>query len=174
VADIDFPQAYEGTPQLGSGLNTDSFWSHTQPVSQTSQQITLDPKRCVTDISGLLSNTVPSTQASESPAKVSRKVQGQHEILMSRSLGSTSSCASSISSPDSRPARIRKLGHSAIEKRYRSNLNEKIALLRDCIPSLSVKDQKASNRNAAETEGLKQKRIMKKVCQVRHYSLWPV
>ena len=41
---------------------------------------------------------------------------------------------------DKHPARepVKKTSHNMIEKRYRTNLNDKIAVLRDCVPSLRV------------------------------------
>lgn len=55
----------------------------------------------------------------------------------------------------------RKRGHNAIEKRYRTNLNEKICLLRQSIPSLRVlpegetmnEDDCEKSREAAEKSG---------------------
>ena len=47
----------------------------------------------------------------------------------------------------------KKTSHNVIEKRYRSNLNDKIALLRDSIPVLRVSAQRASAKNgSSDTE----------------------
>jgi len=41
----------------------------------------------------------------------------------------------------------RKTGHNAIEKRYRTNLNDKIVALRNCIPELSVRSESKQGEN---------------------------
>jgi hypothetical protein len=41
-----------------------------------------------------------------------------------------------------------------IEKRYRTNLNDKIAALRDSVPSLRMTDKKDTNGDTAMVEDL--------------------
>ncbi|CAG8977767.1 hypothetical protein HYALB_00011152 [Hymenoscyphus albidus] len=48
---------------------------------------------------------------------------------------------------------VKKTAHNMIEKRYRTNLNDKIAALRDSVPSLRVMSKKNS-RNGEEEEDL--------------------
>jgi hypothetical protein len=45
----------------------------------------------------------------------------------------------------SKPAPIKKTAHNMIEKRYRTNLNDKIAALRDSVPSLRVMSRTSAN-----------------------------
>jgi len=47
---------------------------------------------------------------------------------------------------------VKKTAHNMIEKRYRTNLNDKIAMLRDSVPSLRVMSKK--NHGEDETEDL--------------------
>lgn len=61
----------------------------------------------------------------------------------------SSDCSSDSNSDveDEMPVRhppIKKTAHNMIEKRYRTNLNDKIALLRDSVPSLRVMTRKCS------------------------------
>jgi hypothetical protein len=53
--------------------------------------------------------------------------------------------------PESKMARGAKRPHNMVERRYRNNLNEKIAALRDSVPSLRIK--KAPPPNTDEAEG---------------------
>ena len=47
----------------------------------------------------------------------------------------------------------KKMSHNVIEKRYRSNLNDKISMLRDSIPALRVSAQRASAKDgSSDTE----------------------
>ncbi|QDS76166.1 hypothetical protein FKW77_007614 [Venturia effusa] len=47
---------------------------------------------------------------------------------------------------------IKKTAHNMIEKRYRTNLNDKIAALRDSVPSLRVMSRPGSNGNEEEDD----------------------
>lgn len=47
---------------------------------------------------------------------------------------------------------VKKTAHNMIEKRYRTNLNDKIAALRDSVPSLRVMSRPGSNGNEEEDD----------------------
>lgn len=53
-------------------------------------------------------------------------------------------------SSDGRHPPDKKAAHSTIEKRYRTNLNDKIAALRDSVPSLRVTSKKNSRKEVQE------------------------
>lgn len=49
---------------------------------------------------------------------------------------------------------IKKTSHNVIEKRYRNNLNDKIAELRDSVPSLRAMSRPSGNDDSEDLEGL--------------------
>lgn len=57
---------------------------------------------------------------------------------------------SSPAKGSTRHAPVKKTAHNMIEKRYRTNLNDKIAALRDSVPSLRVMSKKNSRGNLPE------------------------
>jgi len=65
-----------------------------------------------------------------------------------------------------------KTAHHMVEKRYRTNLNQKIAALRDSVPSLRVfgKDNPCSEDLKEDLQGLSQAKKLNKV--FIHYSLF--
>ena len=65
----------------------------------------------------------------------------------------------------SRP--VKKTAHNMIEKRYRTNLNDKIAALRDSVPSLRIMSKKNSRGEAQvheDLQGLTPAHKLNKVC----------
>jgi hypothetical protein len=116
------------------------------------------------EISKLSPVTALTTPATE-PLSLPQKVKHRQKLLPSCIHTSASSAISIKPSPPSRRASSRKLKHRVIEKRYRTNLTEKFALLRDNIPSLRITDKKISNRETS-MQGSEAKRNMKKACQV--------
>ncbi|KAM0179151.1 hypothetical protein ACHAPF_003139 [Botrytis cinerea] len=92
-----------------------------------------------------------SSRSSPSHSPISRPTrQSMSNSNHSNNLKRKSSACSSDSNSDGEdevPARhppIKKTAHNMIEKRYRTNLNDKIALLRDSVPSLRVMTRKCS------------------------------
>ncbi|TGO58494.1 hypothetical protein BCON_0054g00240 [Botryotinia convoluta] len=92
-----------------------------------------------------------SSRSSPSHSPISRSTrQSISNPNHSNNLKRKSSACSSDSNSDGEdevPARhppIKKTAHNMIEKRYRTNLNDKIALLRDSVPSLRVMTRKCS------------------------------
>jgi hypothetical protein len=72
---------------------------------------------------------------------------------------------------NSRHPPVKKTAHNMIEKRYRTNLNDKIAALRDSVPSLRVVNKKNSRGEdiQEDLQGLTPAHKLNKVCYV--YSL---
>jgi len=71
------------------------------------------------------------------------------------------------SPPPSNARPVKKTAHNMIEKRYRTNLNDKIAALRDSVPSLRVMSKKGSRGDRNEVEdlqGLTPAHKLNKVC----------
>lgn len=148
VADAQFHVFPVSQSQLDNSRNTDtSFSSQPQPSSQSKRQITQNPPLSASEIPKLLAIAMPKTQAPGlgSP-KSPQKIKDRRKRLRPEPNASTSSSTSPNPKPPPPTRRIkcRKINHSVIEKRYRTNLSEKIALLRDCIPSLRDMDKDVS------------------------------
>ncbi len=73
---------------------------------------------------------------------------------------------------EGQPPPVKKTSHNMIEKRYRTNLNDKIAALRDSVPSLRVVKRGGRGGNTAETKedlhGLAPAHKLNKVCDQQH------
>jgi hypothetical protein len=71
-----------------------------------------------------------------------------------------------MSNGHSRP--VKKTAHNMIEKRYRTNLNDKIAALRDSVPSLRVMSKKNSRGEEIheDLQGLTPAHKLNKVCSL--------
>lgn len=149
MADAQYLQVSQvSQPQHGNLLIMDSFWSQPQSSCQAKQQITVSPQLSAIEIPRLLATSMPTSQAPESP-KLPQKVNERRKRLSPQHHASTSGSTSPKPSPHGGRAKSRKLRHSVIEKRYRSNLSEKIALLRDSIPSLRNMDKDVPTCNTA-------------------------
>jgi hypothetical protein len=70
--------------------------------------------------------------------------------------------------PNGRHPPVKKTAHNMIEKRYRTNLNDKIAALRDSVPSLRVMSRKNSRHEdiQEDLQGLTPAHKLNKVCYV--------
>jgi Helix-loop-helix DNA-binding domain len=70
---------------------------------------------------------------------------------------------------------VKKTAHNMIEKRYRTNLNDKIAALRDSVPSLRVMSKSARGEDTTEDredlQGLTPAHKLNKVCNRLAYKL---
>lgn len=151
-------------PRHDGLLNIDVFSSPFQSAPLVKERMNVNTQHNTVETSKPPPITAPTTPASD-PLNLPQKVKHHQTLLPSCLPTSASSAISTKSSPPSRHAPPRKLNHRAIEKRYRTNLNEKFALLRDNIPSLRITDKKISNREAS-MQGSEAKHNMKKVCQV--------
>jgi hypothetical protein len=90
-----------------------------------------------------ISSISPAPDISEQPAKKKggrkRKVSNSDEEQQS---------------PEDGGPPIKKTSHNVIEKRYRNNLNDKIAELRDSVPSLRAMSRPSGNDDSEDLEGL--------------------
>ncbi|KAM0244802.1 hypothetical protein ACHAP5_005925 [Fusarium lateritium] len=111
----------------------------TQPLFQTPiSSISPQPPHLQ---SMMQSNSNPS-QMSSSLSSMTSKDAGRYPSRKRKSSGSGSSSSRSSVSPPPATRRHcsppKKTAHNMIEKRYRTNLNDKIAALRDSVPALRV------------------------------------
>ncbi|KAH6956350.1 hypothetical protein HG530_001776 [Fusarium avenaceum] len=111
----------------------------TQPLFQTPiPSISSQPPHLQ---SMMHSNSNPS-QMSSSLGSMTSKDAGRYPSRKRKSSGSGSSSSHSSVSPPPATRRHcsppKKTAHNMIEKRYRTNLNDKIAALRDSVPALRV------------------------------------
>ncbi|KAG9517480.1 hypothetical protein KCV07_g6193, partial [Aureobasidium melanogenum] len=90
-----------------------------------------------------VSSISPAPEQAEQPAKKKggrkRKVSNSDEEQQS---------------PEDGGPPIKKTSHNVIEKRYRNNLNDKIAELRDSVPSLRAMSRPNGNDDSEDLEGL--------------------
>lgn len=90
-----------------------------------------------------ISSVSPAPEQTEQPAKKKggrkRKVSNSDEDERS---------------PEDGGPPIKKTSHNVIEKRYRNNLNDKIAELRDSVPSLRAMSRPNGNDDSEDLEGL--------------------
>jgi hypothetical protein len=78
---------------------------------------------------------------------------------------------------EEQPPPVKKSAHNMIEKRYRTNLNDKIAALRDSVPSLRAvrKNAKGENNNEGKEDlhGLTPAHKLNKACLTYPFALRP-
>jgi hypothetical protein len=172
TANAQFPKVSQDTqPPLDNLQKMNSTWQQQpQSSSQTKQQLTPNPHPSALEIPKSLAIALPKSQAPESPTspKSPQRAKDRRKGPSSSPRTSASSSVSPNPPPRSRRAKSRKAKHSVIEKRYRANLSEKIALLRDCIPGLRNADynnneEEASARDTA-ARGSEASGSLKKVC----------
>ncbi|KAF7865269.1 hypothetical protein EAF04_006246 [Stromatinia cepivora] len=92
------------------------------------------------------SRSSPAHSPISRPTRQSMSNSNHHSNNLKRKSSACSS-DSNTDGEDEMPVRhppIKKTAHNMIEKRYRTNLNDKIALLRDSVPSLRVMTRKCS------------------------------
>lgn len=162
---------FQTPPNIQSQQNDNLYsnslpWSPSQPRHRASQPVNAYPPLSTPEASKLMSAAVPQNQATTSP--VSPQQPDNRRKRKSTSSASTSS-SSALSNPPPRrqSAPIKKTAHNMIEKRYRTNLNDKIAALRDSVPSLRMTDKKDFNGDIAMQEdlgGLEAAQKLNKVC----------
>ncbi|KAF5590663.1 myc-type bHLH transcription factor [Fusarium subglutinans] len=113
----------------------------TQPLFQTPiPSISSQPPHLQSNIMHSASN--PSQMSSSLDSINSKDANGRYPSRKRKSSGSGSSSSRSSTSPPPATRRHcsppKKTAHNMIEKRYRTNLNDKIAALRDSVPALRV------------------------------------
>ncbi|RBQ64608.1 hypothetical protein FVER14953_13127 [Fusarium verticillioides] len=113
----------------------------TQPLFQTPiPSISSQPPHLQSNMMHSTSN--PSQMSSSLDSINSKDANGRYPSRKRKSSGSGSSSSRSSTSPPPATRRHcsppKKTAHNMIEKRYRTNLNDKIAALRDSVPALRV------------------------------------
>ncbi len=111
----------------------------------------------------------PSSASSPDPDSVSRKRKSSMEDD-----DDEGDDASPPPSSNGRHPPVKKTAHNMIEKRYRTNLNDKIAALRDSVPSLRVMSKKNSRGEEIQEDlqGLTPAHKLNKVCG--SFSIFPL
>ena len=162
---------FQTPPNIQSQQNDSLYsnphpWSPSQPRQRGGQTMNAYPPLSTSEASKLMSIAMPKTSnmaSSTSPQQPDNR----------RKRKSTSSASTSLSSAPSNPpprrqsAPVKKTAHNMIEKRYRTNLNDKIAALRDSVPSLRMTEKKDFNGDIAMQEdlgGLEAAQKLNKVC----------
>ncbi|KAF2397830.1 hypothetical protein EJ06DRAFT_550814 [Trichodelitschia bisporula] len=82
--------------------------------------------------------STPGLEHSPGSAHASHSQESSPEPVQSRNKKRKSSGGESGSEKTGKQGPVKKTSHNMIEKRYRTNLNDKIAALRDSVPSLRV------------------------------------
>ncbi|KAF3047023.1 hypothetical protein E8E12_010552 [Didymella heteroderae] len=147
---VDMPTAFDFNGNALSSPSTvdpqqQSFysppaWTHTQPQQQQQQQQLYTPTGfaqpgppastpSLHHSPGSLNNGTSSSHSSPEPAANSKKRKSTEDT---DDFDDVSASKKGGSQPP------KKTAHNMIEKRYRTNLNDKIAALRDSVPSLRV------------------------------------
>jgi hypothetical protein len=128
--------------QQANGLYPTSLaWTQPQPGYRTNQHVTTYPRLNAAEATKLISIAMPPSPIAESP-EVPQQAEARRKRKSSSSSASTNTSSASSNPPPRRQAPVKKTAHNMIEKRYRTNLNDKIAALRDSVPSLRVNDKK--------------------------------
>jgi hypothetical protein len=125
----------ESTQTTYQNMNTNASWATRYPTVPT---LTLTQRQKLQSIA--LSHSAPSptdSSSDSSPEPESRQSNKRKPIPMP------------VEDNEDKPKRTRRVApkksaHNMIEKRYRTNLNQKISMLRDSVPSLRVMARKNS------------------------------
>jgi hypothetical protein len=128
-------------------------WSHAQPRHRTQQPTTTYQPLSQSETANLITTAMPATSATISPT-IPKQSENRRKRKSMSSATSSSSSASSNPPPRRQSAPVKKTAHNMIEKRYRTNLNDKIAALRDSVPSLRLTEKKDINGDAIIQEDL--------------------
>jgi hypothetical protein len=149
---------FQTPPNIQSQQNDSLFsnplpWSPSQPRHRVSQPMNAYPPLSTSEASKLMSIAMPKTTAATAP--ILPQQPDNRRKRKSTSSASTSSSSASSNPPTRRQsAPVKKTAHNMIEKRYRTNLNDKIAALRDSVPSLRMTEKKDFNGDIAMQEDL--------------------
>jgi hypothetical protein len=167
---------FQTPPNIQSQQNDNLYsnplpWSASQPRHRASQPMNAYPPLSTSEASKLMSVSMPQNQATSSP--VSPQQPDNRRKRKSTSSASTSSSSASSNPPPRRQsAPVKKTAHNMIEKRYRTNLNDKIAALRDSVPSLRMTEKKDFNGDITVHEdlgGLEAAQKLNKVCSLGYF-----
>ena len=149
---------FQTPPNIQSQQNDSLFsnplpWSSSQPRHRVGQPMNAYQPLSTSEASKLMSIAMPKPTATTSP--ILPQQPDNRRKRKSTSSASTSSSSASSNPPTRRQsAPVKKTAHNMIEKRYRTNLNDKIAALRDSVPSLRMTEKKEFNGDIAMQEDL--------------------
>lgn len=153
--------------QQNDGLFSSTLpWTQSQPTHRATQSMASYPPLSQAETSKLASMAIPTR--SDPPTPASPQHPENRRKRKSASSTSSSSSASSNPPPRRQSAPVKKTAHNMIEKRYRTNLNDKIAALRDSVPSLRMTEKKDSNGDAIMQEDLHGLEAAQKLNKVRY------
>jgi hypothetical protein len=160
-----FQAAQDIQSQQNNDLYSNSLpWPQSQPRQRASKPSTAYPPLSQSETSHLISMAMP-TETTSPPS--SQHPENRRKRKSTSSATSSSSSASSNPPPRRQSAPVKKTAHNMIEKRYRTNLNDKIAALRDSVPSLRITEKKDLNGDSTMQEdlhGLEAAQKLNKVC----------
>lgn len=110
-----------------------------------------------------------SPQSATSTYKSGSVSSPEHHDLPRKRKSSTEDIDDDHSDPEGAQRPVKKTAHNMIEKRYRTNLNDKIAALRDSVPSLRVmaKGARGEDGEKEDLQGLTPAHKLNKVCCVQ-------
>lgn len=148
-----FPSPQDISSQSNGTFYTNQpSWSNSQPGYQTNQSRNQYSQLSTAEASDLMRIAMPPSTMIKSQESAQQS-RGQRKRKTSTSSTSSGSSSGSSHPPPRRHSAPKKTAHNMIEKRYRTNLNDKIAALRDSVPSLRV-TEKISNGDASIGEDL--------------------
>ncbi|KAK9463753.1 uncharacterized protein V1516DRAFT_661877 [Lipomyces oligophaga] len=112
-----------------------------QSYSSPEQQPFMVPRPSVVDVKPVVQVNVTPESIKQSAATTKRAPSTSHGAVRRTSASTRGSQSSGGQSPPEsaktgKVTKPKKTAHNMIEKRYRTNLNDKIAALRDCVPAL--------------------------------------
>jgi hypothetical protein len=152
--------------QQNDGLFSNPLpWTQAQPPHRATQSMAPYPQLSQSETSKLISIAMPISAPASPPAHPLAENRRKRKSTSSSS--SSSSSASSNPPPRRQSAPVKKTAHNMIEKRYRTNLNDKIAALRDSVPSLRMTEKKEMNCDTTMAEDLHGLEAAQKLNKVR-------
>lgn len=123
-----------------------------------------------------------SPQSATSTYKSGSVSSPEHHDLPRKRKSSTEDIDDDHSADEDAPRPVKKTAHNMIEKRYRTNLNDKIAALRDSVPSLRVmaKGARGEDGEKEDLQGLtpahklNKATVLAKATEYIRTLLWPL
>lgn len=157
--------AFKGTPTI-MGATDDIYpavhatWNSMQAVGSNDSLSPTNPERHQVPLAAPALST-PSLQHSPSSADNVHTSPSSHSspesadaaaVIRNKKRKSSEDDELETPSSDKQPP-IKKTAHNMIEKRYRTNLNDKIAALRDSVPSLRIISRSSNNSGDNDDDG---------------------
>jgi hypothetical protein len=171
---------FQTPPNIQSQQNDSLYsnavpWSSSQPRQRGGQTMNAYPPLSTSETSKLMSIAMPKATAETSPISPQRP-DNRRKRKSTSSASTSSSSAPSNPPPRRQSAPVKKTAHNMIEKRYRTNLNDKIAALRDSVPSLRMTEKKDFNADITMQEdlgGLEAAQKLNKVLFLFSFPVYP-